>query len=561
MGKRLVFLSLLMLLLVVGCGDKETGISHKKDISLLTMNAFIQPVKDKKSVFSPHNRKACLFDLIKAYDIVALQEVNDDGVTQDLIQMWHSQKKPKLTTAVNLKKSLPSQMVLVKNGTGKYLRDTYVVYGPQKSRKNSGGLLIFSKYKIIESDAILFSTCSGGSDIWHLRPDCFFDKGVLYARIQIGKDYVHVFNTHLQSGYDKDTKVKKARQIQLKELSAFISEKTRVDTLNRPVFVVGDFNIIDDGSNILQQLKQHSANQQIQDLGEAALLPDTNIPDTWKKKDDKGNVVYSLPYTWAGSSEDVKGSPWGAWGNKLSIESNGKERLDYIFVSGTKSGKQEQSYVDSLRVDLVPNNAPKVPYCFDKEYKSGCQRKDEAQNICPSPVKKGQKSGTGAFSQHPYEYATVSDHLGLELRFDLHYHWPALPTPTPTLTPATTRTVAPSMTPTFTQTPTPTPTPTKTRTPTPTPKLDAYDNSCLEVGIDRLGSDYARIILDNPDPDACMLLCLKDKNCQAFTYVETGAQDEKAVCYLKNGIPDTSNKNYCVSGVRDICILKNPGFE
>ena len=93
---RYVFTILVMLLLLLeGCGAKRE-LQKAKDVSVLTMNAFIQKLMEASPQWAAKKRTACIFDLIKSYDIVALQEVNDDSVTQDLIRLWHSQKKQKL---------------------------------------------------------------------------------------------------------------------------------------------------------------------------------------------------------------------------------------------------------------------------------------------------------------------------------------------------------------------------------------------------------------------------------------------------------------------------------
>ena len=72
------------------------------------------------------------------------------------------------------------------------------------------------------------------------------------------------------------------------------------------------------------------------------------------------------------------------------------------------------------------------------------------------------------------------------------------------------------------------------------------DNS--EQDTDRPGLDYKSFALDSPEPSLCADACLKDPTCKAWTYVKPGVQGEKAMCWLKNGIPDAKSDNCCVSG-------------
>jgi len=59
------------------------------------------------------------------------------------------------------------------------------------------GLLIISKFKIVESDYITFDTAGVG-------PDVMANKGCLYAKIdlsEIGGKYLHLYTVHTQSEY------------------------------------------------------------------------------------------------------------------------------------------------------------------------------------------------------------------------------------------------------------------------------------------------------------------------------------------------------------------------
>ena len=69
-----------------------------------------------------------------------------------------------------------------------------------------------------------------------------------------------------------------------------------------------------------------------------------------------------------------------------------------------------------------------------------------------------------------------------------------------------------------------------------------------EQDTDRPGLDYKFFALDSPEPSLCSDACLKDPACKAWTYVKPGVQGEKAMCWLKNGIPGAKSDKCCVSG-------------
>lgn len=98
-----------------------------------------------------------------------------------------------------------------------------------------GGLLILSRFPIVERDQLAFSQGSGADGI------CA--KGVLYARVQLSPDLadsLHVFTTHTQAG-DRLPEYS-IRAAQLKELAQFVGRTIREDP-SAPVLITGDFNL------------------------------------------------------------------------------------------------------------------------------------------------------------------------------------------------------------------------------------------------------------------------------------------------------------------------------
>jgi len=109
---------------------------------------------------------------------------------------------------------------------------------------SDSGLLILSKYEIIENDCYdYFLNVSG---------DCVSNKGILYAKIKINNRYLFLFNTHLQSTYFDESQSKinctiQVRTGQIEELINFVYNKLLLiprDQVRRgSVLIVGDFNI------------------------------------------------------------------------------------------------------------------------------------------------------------------------------------------------------------------------------------------------------------------------------------------------------------------------------
>lgn len=98
-----------------------------------------------------------------------------------------------------------------------------------------GGLLILSRYPIVERDQLSFSLGSGSDGV------CA--KGAIYARVQLSPDLadsLHVFTTHTQAS--DSFSGSEIRANQLAELLAFIERSTRDDPAS-PVLIGGDFNM------------------------------------------------------------------------------------------------------------------------------------------------------------------------------------------------------------------------------------------------------------------------------------------------------------------------------
>jgi endonuclease/exonuclease/phosphatase family metal-dependent hydrolase len=95
----------------------------------------------------------------------------------------------------------------------------------------NGGVIIFSKYEIIQEQFVLFGNdCSGD--------DCLASKGVVHACIVKNTLPIHIFATHLQAWTSVQNTFIRENQIQ--KVASFMSSFDIPAT--QPVIICGDFN-------------------------------------------------------------------------------------------------------------------------------------------------------------------------------------------------------------------------------------------------------------------------------------------------------------------------------
>jgi hypothetical protein len=420
----------------------------KETIKILTQNTMLIPFDFVAPAFD--QRTNCITDMIlKDYGIVSLQEVFNGSSQNRIISAWHNMissnaenenlSKWQLEYFSNWYNSLPgkdkdlwhpleqarSVAVLAenKNFWGVKVRDRrvndldaeligspYYVMGPDRGHLNirqDSGLIILSKYPIIESSAMTYSSSSSS--------DRLANKGVLYARIQVSSsegDYIHVFNTHIQSHDYSET-----RLAQISELMDFISGIIKSDKDNiRPILIIGDFNVTAEKPDNWMELADisppetedppssgHSDNEIIEykefiKILEGFSYEKVCITDSWLE------INSGEPgFTWIGK-DWITGSnnPYGEIGNQIATENGRPQRIDYIFYfKGTNS-----LYLEPISMSLVPKK-PGLLYCLDKNLEDLTSR---------TPYGCLEISLEDDCSYKSY---TVSDHLGLELNFEV----------------------------------------------------------------------------------------------------------------------------------------------
>ncbi len=425
---------------------------EKKTLKILTQNTMLIPFNFIAPAFN--ERTGCIIDLIlKDYEIVCLQEVFSGNSENRIISSWHDMVYQGIKNNGfnqwqtdyfnNWYNSLPdrdtdmwhplidAQSVdgLANNNNfwgvkvldkkvndieAKLICSPYYIMGPDRGTLNirqDGGLVILSKYPIIECSAMTYSSSSG--------TDRLASKGAVYACIQVGPsadDYIHVFNTHIQSHDYSDS-----RLAQIGELMDYISEIIKSDKdYIRPILIAGDFNVAAEKNDNWMELADIAPPESekaksgeyldketleyikfkeiVEDFPSNSLdiAHQIDLMDSWQKLNpiDPG-------FTWIGK-DWITGSnnPYGDIGNQIAVENGGPQRIDYIFYSGGTG----DLYLEPISISLVPNS-PDLLYCFDRkpgrnDVSYGCEE-ISLENDCS------------------FKSYTVSDHLGLELNFEI----------------------------------------------------------------------------------------------------------------------------------------------
>jgi endonuclease/exonuclease/phosphatase family metal-dependent hydrolase len=194
-------------------------------IRLLTLNLFLRPpgIHTNYSDYKDLRTEVFVEDFLQLFDIVCLQEV---------FGTFNYRKDRILKEAE-------------KKGFFHYGASNPDMF---KGHLIDSGLVILSKFEIVDKDEFTFTVGKG--------VDGLCSKGVLYAKIKLPNNSVHVFTTHLQASYHtedlkKFMEYRDVRKIQLIELKKFVDKK--VSGCEEPVFIAGDFNV--DGRELRKILR------------------------------------------------------------------------------------------------------------------------------------------------------------------------------------------------------------------------------------------------------------------------------------------------------------------
>ncbi len=205
-------------------------------------NLFVKNPKRKQRLFKLsqvfknskhiHHRK---------WDIVLLQE------------LWHNKDRN-----------------LFKNSLYPYNVDIHFKKPQKKENFFDSGLMILSKFKILEKHRFNLTNKARGKSLFNIG-ERFVRKAVYLAKIKLPNDKkIWVANTHLASNYHphgpKNTKL---RRIQLKQMVSWLKNKVKKE----PLVIGGDFNfgptgqgydgLWDDLPKLLPNLRQQKKSEQI----------------------------------------------------------------------------------------------------------------------------------------------------------------------------------------------------------------------------------------------------------------------------------------------------------
>ncbi|MEP6597121.1 MAG: sphingomyelin phosphodiesterase [Ginsengibacter sp.] len=145
--------------------------------------------------------------------------------------------------------------ILIKSMAKVYSYYTRILRDPKNANNKisicqNGGVIIFSKYEILEQDQTYYYKTPCQAILKYLNPshfiackgsDCLAQKGVVYAKILKNELPYHIFASHLQASYKTKEKYQKVREKQLNILNDFIESKFL--PVNEPVIIAGDLNV------------------------------------------------------------------------------------------------------------------------------------------------------------------------------------------------------------------------------------------------------------------------------------------------------------------------------
>jgi len=76
-----------------------------------------------------------------------------------------------------------------------------------------------------------------------------------------------------------------------------------------------------------------------------------------------------------------------------------------------------------------------------------------------------------------------------------------------------------------------------------------------QVNFDRIGGDYQRSPVRSGDPADCAMICERDRRCRSWTF-SYPTLTEGAFCWLKSTVPQRTQSDCCISGVRGAGVLE-----
>jgi len=194
--------------------------SWRPEVSVLTYNIFIRPDLPLSTSTEYQDIRLEMFadNVLPHHDIVCLQE------------LFHIPMSSRRRVLIDRAKSIG------------YFWHHHSSRNNALSPTIDGGLLILSKLPIVRTDFLNFSVAAFA--------DWYATKGVLYCLVQCGpspRHFMHVFCTHLQATYNKETKdvSERVRYDQVAQMTTFIDKCVRSNSHGNlwPIVLCGDLNV------------------------------------------------------------------------------------------------------------------------------------------------------------------------------------------------------------------------------------------------------------------------------------------------------------------------------
>ena len=186
--------------------------THDCKVRILSLNLFLRPpfVKTNHSDYKDYRTKYFCEHIMQHFDVICLQEV---------FGAFNNRKQRIISEAY--KKGFLHH---AKSPSPSFFGGIPVI---------DGGLVILSRFKILESKFIPFSHGT--------MPDALSYKGALYSKLLVHGEVIHLVTTHTQASYlcGDSSIYRSIRAHQLSTIQKFIKELGN----NQMVLLMGDLNV------------------------------------------------------------------------------------------------------------------------------------------------------------------------------------------------------------------------------------------------------------------------------------------------------------------------------
>ncbi len=278
-----------------------------EEVKFLAYNVYLRPDPVGWWDYKPE-RFAELPEAVRPYDVIGLSEVFDDARRAKWVDLFSS-------------------------------THPYCIQPPHKNNFTNGGIMLFSRYPIVESATTIYRD----ADNW----DYFADKGVIWARIKLpNEEMVEVAVTHAQAGGD----YRPIRAKQFQQMQEFLEQKQG----NHPLVMLGDFNVrADEGDEYFDMMK------------------------AFKQPMDVFRAFTKAPgYTSNGEENPLTGG-------------SGKKRIDYVFMHDhQKKARIKNSAVNKFAMmHPLPGKTEFLSdhYAVDATLVLGAENRTFSSNVFCSP--------------------------------------------------------------------------------------------------------------------------------------------------------------------------------